>query len=118
MTNLKSKNPHYIRCIKPNAKKASDTFDNDLSLHQVRYLGLLENVRVRRAGFAHRQTYEKWFNRFKVCLFMKKNVICSNKTKHNKTKRYKTLAAQQGDLPRVQGHAQGGCCADLQGAQV
>lgn len=115
MTNLKSKNPHYIRCIKPNAKKASDTFDNDLSLHQVRYLGLLENVRVRRAGFAHRQTYEKWFNRFKVCLFMKKKC---DLLKQNKTKQKKTLAAQQGDLPRVQGHAQGGCCADLQGAQV
>ena len=30
---------------------------------QVRYLGLLENVRVRRAGFASRQRYERFVER-------------------------------------------------------
>ena len=34
--------------------------------HQIAYLGLLENVRVRRAGFANRQTYERFFHRYKV----------------------------------------------------
>lgn len=36
--------PHYIRCIKPNEKKAANDFNNSLVLHQVKYLGLLENV--------------------------------------------------------------------------
>ena len=36
--------PHYIRCIKPNDKKAPNIFENDLNMHQVKYLGLLENV--------------------------------------------------------------------------
>ena len=59
--------PHYIRCIKPNAKKQANNFDEPLVRHQVRYLGLLENVRIRRAGFAYRHTYEKFFYRYRVC---------------------------------------------------
>ena len=33
-------------------------------MHQVRYLALLENVRVRRAGYAYRQFYEKFYYRY------------------------------------------------------
>lgn len=33
---------------------------------QVRYLGLIENVRVRRAGFVHRQRYDKFLLRYKM----------------------------------------------------
>lgn len=32
--------------------------------HQVAYLGLLENVRVRRAGFASRQPYPRFLLRY------------------------------------------------------
>ncbi|KFQ54013.1 Unconventional myosin-Id, partial [Nestor notabilis] len=58
--NLASKEPYYVRCIKPNDKKSPQLFDEERCRHQVEYLGLLENVRVRRAGFAYRQTYEKF----------------------------------------------------------
>uniref|UniRef100_A0A8W4FMM8 Myosin ID n=2 Tax=Sus scrofa TaxID=9823 RepID=A0A8W4FMM8_PIG len=60
--NLASKEPYYVRCIKPNDKKSPQIFDDDRCRHQVEYLGLLENVRVRRAGFAYRQTYEKFLH--------------------------------------------------------
>ncbi|CAJ0597979.1 unnamed protein product [Cylicocyclus nassatus] len=63
---LASKQPFYIRCIKPNEEKSSSIFDDKRVDHQVRYLGLLENVRVRRAGFVHRCTYERFLNRFKL----------------------------------------------------
>jgi len=59
--------PHYIRCLKPNEKKKANDYANDLALHQIKYLGLLENVRVRRAGYAYRQTYDKFFYRYRVC---------------------------------------------------
>ncbi|NXK81734.1 MYO1C protein, partial [Amazona guildingii] len=55
---LMSKEPSYIRCIKPNDAKQSDRFDEVLIRHQVKYLGLMENLRVRRAGFAYRRKYE------------------------------------------------------------
>eukprot|EP00761_Pharyngomonas_kirbyi_P013669 gb/GECH01013698.1/.p1 GENE.gb/GECH01013698.1/~~gb/GECH01013698.1/.p1 ORF type:complete len:952 (+),score=246.60 gb/GECH01013698.1/:1-2856(+) len=58
--------PHYIRCIKPNAAKQPSTFHPDLVRHQVRYLGLLENVRVRRAGYAFRERFDKFVRRYKM----------------------------------------------------
>nr|XP_046259069.1 unconventional myosin-Ib isoform X8 [Scatophagus argus] len=66
MKNLQTKNPNYIRCIKPNDKKASHVFTESLVRHQVRYLGLMENVRVRRAGYAFRQAYEPCLERYKM----------------------------------------------------
>ncbi|KAG9473441.1 hypothetical protein GDO78_013562 [Eleutherodactylus coqui] len=66
MKNLLTKNPNYIRCIKPNDKKAAHIFNDALVRHQVRYLGLLENVRVRRAGYAFRQPYEPCLERYKM----------------------------------------------------
>ncbi|XP_066045687.1 unconventional myosin-Ib isoform X5 [Chamaea fasciata] len=66
MKNLQTKNPNYIRCIKPNDKKAAHIFNEALVCHQIRYLGLLENVRVRRAGYAFRQPYEPCLERYKM----------------------------------------------------
>ncbi|XP_048020734.1 unconventional myosin-Ib isoform X5 [Megalobrama amblycephala] len=66
MKNLLTKNPNYIRCIKPNDKKAAHIFTDSLVCHQVRYLGLMENVRVRRAGYAFRQVYESCLERYKM----------------------------------------------------
>uniref|UniRef100_A0A3Q2HQR0 Unconventional myosin-Ib n=1 Tax=Equus caballus TaxID=9796 RepID=A0A3Q2HQR0_HORSE len=66
MKNLQTKNPNYIRCIKPNDKKAAHIFNEALVCHQIRYLGLLENVRVRRAGYAFRQAYEPCLERYKM----------------------------------------------------
>lgn len=56
--------PHYVRCLKPNDDKAADYFVQDRVLHQVRYLGLLDNVKVRRSGFAYRTTFEKFLQRY------------------------------------------------------
>ncbi|XP_060909743.1 unconventional myosin-Ib isoform X4 [Labrus mixtus] len=66
MRNLQTKNPNYIRCIKPNDKKAAHIFTDSLVRHQARYLGLMENVRVRRAGYAFRQAYEPCLERYKM----------------------------------------------------
>ena len=64
---LKAASPHYVRCIKPNASKTAINFDGELVQHQAKYLGLLENIRVRRAGFVFRQTLPRFLHRYK-CL--------------------------------------------------
>uniref|UniRef100_H3ATP1 Unconventional myosin-Id n=1 Tax=Latimeria chalumnae TaxID=7897 RepID=H3ATP1_LATCH len=64
--NLASKEPYYVRCVKPNDMKSPLLFDEKRCKHQVEYLGLLENVRVRRAGFAYRQTYDRFLQRYKM----------------------------------------------------
>ncbi|XP_024598706.1 unconventional myosin-Ig [Neophocaena asiaeorientalis asiaeorientalis] len=64
--NLASKEPFYVRCIKPNEDKVAAKLDEGHCRHQVAYLGLLENVRVRRAGFASRQPYSRFLLRYKM----------------------------------------------------
>ena len=58
--------PHYIRCIKSNDQKRPNIFDDQRVLFQTQYLGLLENVKVRRAGFAFRTDFFHFNSRFKV----------------------------------------------------
>ncbi|KAF6200600.1 hypothetical protein GE061_005043 [Apolygus lucorum] len=65
MSILMSKEPSYIRCIKPNDFKQAGVFSDDIIDHQVKYLGLMENLRVRRAGFAYRRHYEQFLQRYK-----------------------------------------------------
>ncbi|XP_047722931.1 unconventional myosin-Ia isoform X1 [Prionailurus viverrinus] len=66
MKNLYSKNPNYIRCIKPNEHQQRGQFSSELVAVQTRYLGLLENVRVRRAGYAYRQRYGPFLERYRL----------------------------------------------------
>ena len=56
--------PHYIRCIKPNDAKAPNLYDDRICLHQIKYLGLLENIRIRRSGYAYRQTFQNFLQRY------------------------------------------------------
>ncbi|KAG5264689.1 hypothetical protein AALO_G00256930 [Alosa alosa] len=63
---LACKEPYYVRCVKPNEMKSAVLFDDARCQHQVAYLGLLENVRVRRAGFAYRQPYARFLQRYKM----------------------------------------------------
>ena len=58
--------PHYVRCIKPNEQKRAGLVNDERVHHQVRYLGLVENIRVRRAGFCFRATYERFLKRYKM----------------------------------------------------
>ncbi|KOS23417.1 Myosin-1 [Escovopsis weberi] len=56
--------PSYIRTIKPNENKSPTEYNSPNVLHQIKYLGLQENVRIRRAGFAYRQAFDKFVDRF------------------------------------------------------
>lgn len=39
MKNVKSKNPHYVRCLKPNASKQPYHIEPQVVQQQIRYLG-------------------------------------------------------------------------------
>jgi len=56
--------PHYVRCIKSNDEKRALTVDSTRVKHQVKYLGLVENIKVRRAGYAYRAEYHRFLDRF------------------------------------------------------
>ncbi|TKS78758.1 Unconventional myosin-Ih [Collichthys lucidus] len=62
---LMAKEAWYIRCLKSNESKQPGQFDEALIRHQVKYLGLMEHLRVRRAGFAYRRKYDVFLKRYK-----------------------------------------------------
>lgn len=64
VTNLMQAQPSYIRTIKPNSHRSPTEYDDKAITHQIKYLGLQENIRVRRAGFAYRQAFDKFVERF------------------------------------------------------
>ncbi|XP_051512674.1 unconventional myosin-Ih-like [Myxocyprinus asiaticus] len=63
---LTAKEAWYVRCLKSNDNKQPGKFDEVLVRHQVKYLGLMEHLRVRRAGFAYRRRYDIFLQRYKA----------------------------------------------------
>uniref|UniRef100_A0A3B4B466 Myosin motor domain-containing protein n=1 Tax=Periophthalmus magnuspinnatus TaxID=409849 RepID=A0A3B4B466_9GOBI len=63
---LMAKEAWYIRCLKSNESKQKQ-FDEALVRHQVKYLGLMEHLRVRRAGFAYRRKYDVFLQYKPLC---------------------------------------------------
>ncbi|KAJ3135556.1 cytochrome c oxidase subunit 1 [Physocladia obscura] len=49
---------HYVRCIKPNSMMEAFTFDDSKVVAQLRYSGMLETIKIRKAGFPTRVTFE------------------------------------------------------------
>ncbi|MCO5563090.1 hypothetical protein L7F22_016726 [Adiantum nelumboides] len=64
MQRLGDTEPHFIRCIKPNTLQRPDLFEEDLVLQQLRSCGVLEVVRISRAGYPTRLTHYKFANRY------------------------------------------------------
>ncbi|KAJ7338426.1 hypothetical protein JRQ81_012074 [Phrynocephalus forsythii] len=68
MATLSASNPFFVRCIKPNIQKMSDQFDQNVVLNQLRYSGMLETVRIRRAGFPVRRPFQDFHKRYRVLM--------------------------------------------------
>ena len=56
--------PHFIRCVKPNAELRPGEFDHSLVLQQLRCCGVLEVVRIAKAGFPTRFARHEFAERF------------------------------------------------------
>jgi len=59
-------NLHFIRCIKPNHEKKPRKWNGALVLNQLRYLSLLEVVKVRSEGFSLRFLHEHFLHKFRA----------------------------------------------------
>ncbi len=66
MDKLYACKPHYIRTLKPNDQKKPNLFIEENMRAQVRYLGILENVIVRQAGFIYREKFKEFHDFFRV----------------------------------------------------
>ena len=63
---LGSTQSNYIRCLKPNSTKSPFQFNGGMILQQLQYFGVLESIRIRRAGYAVRMTCSDFVRRFNV----------------------------------------------------
>ena len=61
MQELMSCDVNFIRCIKPNEVKQADFFLGGFVLNQIKYLGVLESIRIRKEGFPYRKEYANFF---------------------------------------------------------
>ncbi|XP_075997481.1 myosin, heavy chain 7B, cardiac muscle, beta a [Genypterus blacodes] len=66
MTNLRSTQPHFVRCIIPNETKTPGIIDSFLVLHQLRCNGVLEGIRICRKGFPNRMVYAEFKQRYRI----------------------------------------------------
>jgi myosin-5 len=66
MERLRSTNVHFVRCINANSSKQSFLFDAVFVLPQLRCSGLIEAVRVARAGFSARLLHADFLHRYSI----------------------------------------------------
>eukprot|EP00039_Didymoeca_costata_P001385 m.52055 g.52055 ORF g.52055 m.52055 type:complete len:1903 (+) comp10770_c0_seq2:130-5838(+) len=63
---LNAANPHFVRCVKPNMAKKANSFTDKTVLNQLRYSGMMETVKIRRAGYPVRREFADFLFRFRV----------------------------------------------------
>jgi len=66
LNTLRQTEPHYIKCIKPNASKKQNVFDAMLVIEQLRYSGVLEVVRIRREGYPIRMKFIEFYRSYEI----------------------------------------------------
>ncbi|CAE7455943.1 XI-E [Symbiodinium natans] len=59
MTSVRSTHPHFIRCIKPNPQNKPQVLHRSSVVEQLRYQGVLEAIRVSRAGYPVRHRHRE-----------------------------------------------------------
>eukprot|EP00117_Sycon_ciliatum_P034727 scpid4751/ scgid26450/ Myosin-VIIa; Protein crinkled len=64
MKTLSACQPFFVRCVKPNEFKKAKMFDRELCTRQLRYSGMMETIRIRRAGYPIRHAFQEFVNRY------------------------------------------------------
>jgi myosin heavy subunit len=71
MTELSTCQCHYVRCLKPNEDKTKEIFHPQFVFNQIRYLGILDTIRIRKDGYPCRKKFRDFFFRFEDVAFFK-----------------------------------------------
>jgi myosin heavy subunit len=101
MEKLRSTEPSYIRCVKPNSLKKSDIFDSVMSLQQLRYAGVFEAIKIRQQGYPFRLSHTEYLRRYK-CLTLKEKGWVQLKSREQKGMIKEILDLTKQDFSDVQ----------------
>ena len=82
---INTTSPHYIRCIKPNDLNKANIFDRVRVNDQLKYSGILEAVKVARAGYPIRFLKNTFLDKY-FMLSDYKNILSPVNFKEGKTK--------------------------------
>ncbi|CAK4639010.1 unnamed protein product [Aphanomyces euteiches] len=66
MTSIQSTSVQYVRCIKPNSIKSSNTMEHAMVVSQLRCAGVIEAIRISRAAYPNRQTHDEFLAKFRL----------------------------------------------------
>ena len=64
---------HFVRCIKPNDNKLPFTFVPKMALNQIKYLGLLDTILLRKATYHIKMPYETFYQMYNKIDFTEAN---------------------------------------------
>ncbi len=64
MDELNSCQCHFVRCIRANDKKEAGLFNSSLVLLQIKYMGILDTLKVRKESFPIRRPYKLFYERY------------------------------------------------------
>ncbi|OQR80803.1 class VII unconventional myosin [Achlya hypogyna] len=56
--------PHFIKCLQPNASGSPGQFDGAVVANQLRRLGVLDVVQLRQTGYCYRTTFAEFLGQF------------------------------------------------------
>ncbi|KAJ2846452.1 Myosin type-2 heavy chain 1, partial [Coemansia erecta] len=68
MSTLAETEMHYVRCIKPNEAKAAWRFEQQMVISQLRSCGVIETIRISKAGYPSRVPIRTFNDRYSVLL--------------------------------------------------
>ncbi|KAL1244427.1 Myosin-VIIa [Trichinella spiralis] len=68
MAQIDRRKPYFIRCIKPNDMKKPMLFDRELCYDQLKYLGLMDTIQIRKSGYPIRYKFQDFAARYKTLL--------------------------------------------------
>lgn len=68
LQSMAKSNPWFVRCIKPNNDKHALRMDMPCVLQQLRYLGMLDTIRIRQKGYPVRLRFQHFVERYRHML--------------------------------------------------
>lgn len=63
---LEHSSPHFVRCLKPNEKMKPNLFAGEEVIRQLRYSGLLDIIRIRKAGYSIRMPLKAFVSTYVI----------------------------------------------------